>query len=116
MDEERLRKLTKDVKIYLSETNPPWFDVPRTIIEYLHENKLLREASQMDTYLKDPIIKCEKHGEHCNTMETVIDGKPIGLYCFYCYNEFLEKNIKNFKKKGGDSNEEKEKGQSETVA
>lgn len=44
MDEERLRKLTKDVKIYLSETNPPWVDVVRAIIEYLHENKLLKEG------------------------------------------------------------------------
>lgn len=43
-------------------------------------------------------IECTKHGKHAENMRLIVKGEPIGTYCFYCYNDFLNKYLKNYKK------------------
>lgn len=42
-------------------------------------------------------INCDIHGKGAYTMELLLDGITIGLYCFKCYDDFLKKHLKDYK-------------------
>ena len=43
-------------------------------------------------------VNCPKHGEKTLDMTFHHNKKVVGVYCFLCVNELLEKHLKNYAK------------------
>jgi len=48
--------------------------------------------------IEDKKIKCSIHGKTNETMSLAVRDKDIGIFCFYCYNDFLIKNLPKIEK------------------